>query len=162
MKFLNEKSEGIPCSKRMCEFWINNFDKLNCEGFDEDSEDSLVTKCLLYIPDFSEKKTLVTVCYFEDPAAKTHIEFWERCMGKRIVQKTIYKNSCLDFIVKRNDGKEEYIFCVPINLLDLIDVDVLIKKHYKNYEYLKVLIFGCISSRKLEKIQSFMKKKNLF
>jgi len=91
----------------------------------------------------------LTLCFFEHPAARIHLNIWEELMNKqnRIINKFKYKH-CEGYIVKR-DNDQEIIFCAPIGL---DDPDFKIKKDLQNIKeatYLKTLIFGKVTNKDL-------------
>lgn len=98
---------------------------------------------------------LLTLCFFEHPAARVHLKIWEKMMKKRIINKFELK-FCEGYIVKRSDEKE-IIFCVPIELVKDFGAFQEDLKNVKDSQYLKSLIFGKITQDDLSLISSCIK-----
>jgi len=102
------------------------------------------------------QKTYLTLCFFEDPAARVHLNIWEGMMKDRIISKTKHM-FCEQYDVKR-DNDLETIFCIPIDELQYFKVFVkeLEANVKKEASYLKTLIFGKVTHKNLELITSLM------
>ena len=91
---------------------------------------------------------LLTLCFFENPAALPHIKMWEKLMGSRILEKLENKNFIYYTL------KNEFLYCIP---MESINIDFFVKEfeQFRNLSYLKTLIFGKVSSEKIIEILKF-------
>lgn len=103
----------------------------------------------------------LTLCFYEYPAAKVHIDFWEKAMGDRIINKQVLEKGIhskaqgeMTFLVKRGDDFE-ILRCVPLSHALEIATGSLLEIQYlypflddssinttEKIKYLKTLIFG--------------------
>jgi hypothetical protein len=111
-------------------------------------------------------KIKLTTCFYENPAAKAEIKFWETQVEDRIESK-MYIDDYWSYILKRNDGSKEFMFCFPTNLIqyhsvrglqNLIDNYLqthLPKEKYETFHY-KTLTFGRLEKEYLEFYRKWM------
>jgi hypothetical protein len=95
--------------------------------------------------------TFLTLCFYEHPAAKAHLDFWEKAMGDRILSKTE------DFYVVKRSDDLELICCIKLN--DLPVTYNSIKKTlsiFQQIAYFKTLIFGKVIENDLIEIIRFV------
>jgi hypothetical protein len=102
----------------------------------------------------------LTLCFYEYPAAKVHLDFWEKAMGDRILSKT------KDFYVVKRSDDLELICCFKTNELPSSDMIIFVilkeildipKKYLHEIQYLKSLIFGKIIEEVLSAIIQLIK-----
>lgn len=106
-------------------------------------------------------KIFLTLCYYEYPSAKAHLDFWELAMKDRIKTK-IEKEEILIYVVKRQDEDLEIIYCIRLssipskinNLVKDITCFEQLEQKYR-IEYLKTLIFGKVTVLDLNKTIQF-------
>jgi len=96
----------------------------------------------------------LTLCFFEHPAARVHINIWEKLMKDRIINKFELK-FYEGYNVKR-DNVKEVILCIPIGLIKSFDVFQENLRCIKEVQYLKSLIFGKITQEDLVLISSII------
>jgi len=90
---------------------------------------------------------LVTIVFFEFPAALTEINFWEQSMLEKIKTKIVKAPDT--FIYKMHSGEELQCFNNDYFSFDTICSQFLIEKHTF---YNKTLLFGKFNVQQLEKI----------
>ena len=90
---------------------------------------------------------LLTLCFFENPAALPHLKMWENLMGDRILEKK--ENKAIIYTLEK-----EILYCIP---MEFINIDFFVKEFesFRNLVYLKTLIFGKVTSEKLIEIFKF-------
>jgi hypothetical protein len=108
---------------------------------------------------------LLTLCFYEYPAAQAHLDFWEKAMGDKISAKNEFNESLL-YTVKKSEETSEIIYCIrltgnqgdieltaiPYIFEDLLTIGVKTKATIK---YLKTLVFGKVSMTDLKEIYDF-------
>ena len=95
----------------------------------------------------------LTICYYESPAAKPHLAFWETVLKDRIVSKQDLFGDCVLYFVKRDD-KIELVICGPIAVPQKIKH--ILQDMNEGFVYLKSLIFGKVDKDDLEKINEMI------
>ena len=94
----------------------------------------------------------ITTCFYENPAAKAEIKFWETQTEDKI-ESRMYIEDFWSYILKRDDDSKEFMFCFPTDLIkyhnekslqNLIDNYLLSHLPEKKYEsvHYKTLTFG--------------------
>jgi hypothetical protein len=119
-----------------------------------------------------DPKFLLTLCFYEYPAAQAHLDFWEKAMGEKITAKHEFNESLL-YTVKKSEETSEIIYCIrltgnqgDISLSDIpyIFEDILTITHEPKHDvfdfgaiikYLKTLVFGKVSLTDLKEIYDF-------
>ena len=97
----------------------------------------------------------LTLCFFEHPSARVHLNIWEEMMKKRIINKFELK-FCEGYYVKRDDVRE-VILCVQIGLVKDFSAFQEDLMNIKDVQYLKSLIFGKITQEDLANISTCIK-----
>jgi excinuclease UvrABC nuclease subunit len=101
----------------------------------------------------------LTLCFYEFPAAKAHLDFWEEAMKSRIIEKLSYnvnEKLCIEYYVKRDDT-QELVFCIPMELSsDVSEFKHIVKNSEIEFIYLKTLVFGKVQSTDFENINNFV------
>ena len=104
-------------------------------------------------------KVKLTTCFYENPAAKAEIKFWETQVEDRI-ESRLYIDDYWSYILKRDDGSKEFMFCFPTNLIEYHNItslqnliDNYLSTHLtdKSYEavHFKTLTFGKLEKKYL-------------
>ena len=62
-------------------------------------------------------KVKLTTCFYENPAAKAEIKFWESQVESNIDSR-LYIDDFWSYVLNREDGTKEFMFCFPTNLID--------------------------------------------
>ena len=112
-------------------------------------------------------KIKVTTCFYENPAAKAEIKFWETQMEDKI-ESRMYTNDFWSYILKRDDDAKEFMFCFPTSLIDahtirslqnLIDnyLSLHIPKDKYEFVHYKTLTFGRLEEHYLKFYGKWMK-----
>jgi hypothetical protein len=103
----------------------------------------------------------LTLCFYEHPAARVHIDFWEKLM-RELSDRTLEKvetNSLYYVLKKRN--YQEILYCIQLNNIpefsSLVDDIVFFEEHAK-IVYNKTLVFGKITELDMNNIRIFMEK----
>ena len=97
-------------------------------------------------------KIKLTICFYENPAAKAEIKFWESQMEDKIDSR-MYIEDFWSYIIKRDDGSKEFMFCFPTNLIEYHNIKSLqnlINNYFLAHSldkkcklfYYKTLMFG--------------------
>lgn len=91
---------------------------------------------------------LLTLCFFENPAALPHIKMWEKLMGNRILEKLENKKWVCYTL------KNEILYCIP---MEFININFFIEEfeQFRDLSYLKTLIFGKVTPEKIVEILKF-------
>jgi hypothetical protein len=97
---------------------------------------------------------LLTLAFFENPAAKAHIKFWEDSLQHRIQSRIDYPSGSVGYYV-RKDSDFEIVYCVPINS-DLTTILEDLKTCLGQIKYYKTLIFGRVEIEDLNRIKEII------
>jgi hypothetical protein len=97
----------------------------------------------------------LTVCYYENPAAKQEIKFWEGLVEDKI-QSRSYVSDIWSYHLK-DDGESELVICIPIDMVShtqqisgIADREFSLHLLTGLLYYNKTLIFGKVDSEQLE------------
>ncbi|MDD5649386.1 MAG: hypothetical protein PHF86_03065 [Candidatus Nanoarchaeia archaeon] len=90
----------------------------------------------------------LTLCFYEFPAAKAHIDFWEKSMGDRIIEKQEFDSMCKAFYIKKGN-QLELVYCVPLHRLIIKDFEKDLEEIPISTIFLKTLVFGKINKTDL-------------
>ena len=110
-------------------------------------------------------KVHVTFTFYENPAAKQEIYFWETLVTHRLQEK-YYDGDILSYVLAYNDDVE-LLICIPIDywktetpMAMLNEMRHAYKLHSLDgkFKYLKTLIFGKVAVNELVQIASFINK----
>jgi hypothetical protein len=105
----------------------------------------------------------LTYCFYENPAAKQEIKFWESLVEDRIKTKSFIGDNWGYSLEK--DDEREFVCCIPLQDLDrnlepikvADDVfDLHRKSEFDILVYNKVLIFGKVELEQLSYIKTKM------
>jgi len=110
------------------------------------------------------KTCKLTICFYENPAAKQELVFWEGLVKDKIQSKS-YINDIWSYHL--NDGSEnEMVVCIPIDLTEdfrdisnvsrIVDNEFDLHKVPGKLKYYKTLIFGKVESEQLKFISIMM------
>lgn len=99
-------------------------------------------------------KKLLTLCFYENPAALHEIEQWEKTKTDQIKSKTTYINGRIDFLLEREDGQVERLVCYPndvyVDQKPFYDINQQVFDFLnKDYKYHKTLLFGKFNSEQM-------------
>jgi len=106
-----------------------------------------------------KRKDLVklTICFYENPAAKQELVFWEGLVKEKIQSKS-YINDIWSYHLKDEDG-HELVVCIPIDRVDdfrdisnvsrIADNEFDLHKISGKLKYYKTLIFGRVEENQL-------------
>lgn len=107
---------------------------------------------------------LLTLCFYEHPAAKAHLDFWEKAMGNKITEKIEFDEN-LFYEVKKEKNKSELIYCIRLGSVpyfkylnvEYLNVESVLTARNKTFKvkYFKTLIFGKVSRKDLLEIERF-------
>ena len=93
-------------------------------------------------------KMFLTVCFYEYPAAKAHLDYWEKAMVSRILEKIEFVDHSISYFVSR-DKVGELVYCTPIQNMNQesfrLSFQTNTQSQFHSYQYLKTLIFGKIN-----------------
>lgn len=106
----------------------------------------------------------LTLCFYENPAAKQELVFWEGLVKDKIQSKS-YINDIWSYHLR--DGEEnEMVVCIPIDLTDgfksisqvssIADNEFDLHKAPGKLHYHKTLIFGRVEEAQLKFISTMM------
>ena len=105
-------------------------------------------------------KVKLTTCFYENPAAKAEIKFWETQVEKKI-ESRMYVDDFWSYILERDESNtKEFMFCFPTDLIENHNVTSLqnLINNYrsthlpdKSYEavHFKTLTFGKLEKKYL-------------
>jgi len=105
-------------------------------------------------------KVKLTTCFYENPAAKAEIKFWESQVESNIDSR-LYIDDFWSYILNREDGTKEFMFCFPTNLIQYHDIkglqnliDNYLSTHLPNDKlesvHYKTLTFGRLEKEYLK------------
>ena len=107
---------------------------------------------------FRNKPVNLTICFYENPAAKQELVFWEGLVKDKIKSKS-YINDIWSYHLV-DDGVHELVVCIPIDLTEEFRGIDRISKIADNehdmhsipgkLKYYKTLIFGKVKSDQLK------------
>ena len=111
-------------------------------------------------------KVKLTTCFYENPAAKAEIKFWETQVEDRI-ESRMYIDDFWSYILKREDGSKEFMFCFPTDLIQYHKVSSLqnlinnyLSTHLPDTKYegihYKTLTFGKLEKKYLKFYEKWM------
>ena len=60
-----------------------------------------------------QQEVKLTICFYENPAAKQEIKFWEGLVDDKIKSKSYIGDIWSYYLVDRN--KQEFVVCIPID-----------------------------------------------
>lgn len=102
----------------------------------------------------AQQETKLTICFYENPAAKQEIKFWEGLVEDRIKSKS-YINDIWSYHLE-DLGEHELVVCIPIektsDFRDISKVSSIADKEFVLHQipgklrYHKTLIFGKVES----------------
>jgi hypothetical protein len=98
---------------------------------------------------------LLTICFYEHPAAKAHLDFWEKAMGSRIISKVEYLSSCLGYFIKK-DQETELVYCIPLQIAKTLEFEKDLENIKEPIKYFKTLVFGKVSIEDLKLINLYI------
>ena len=108
--------------------------------------------------------TKLTLCFYENPAAKQELVFWEGLVKDKIKSKS-YINDIWSYHLV-DEGEEEMVVCIPIDLTDsfkdISQVSSIANNEYDLHnvvgklEYHKTLIFGRVKEKQLKFISTMI------
>ena len=113
--------------------------------------------------DLAQQEIKLTYCFYENPAAKQEIKFWESLVEKHIVSKSFIGDNW-GYRLEKEDGTE-FVCCIPLQQLKrCFDLDRTVKKVFELHKYSKsemlkynkVLIFGKVEIEQLTWISTMM------
>ena len=95
----------------------------------------------------------LTICFYEHPAAKPHIQMWENLMinQKRIIKIENNEESVNAYYIKTNNDIE-LLVTIGTFMLDQYSVHEYINSKFEFDKFLKILMFGKLNSNDLEHI----------
>lgn len=105
----------------------------------------------------------LTICFYENPAAKQEIKFWESLVEDTIQTKSFIGDNWGYSLVKESGN--EFVCCIPLqdlikNFDVMLTVEDVFNLHRKNefdiLVYNKVLIFGKVEVEQLQYISTQM------
>ena len=110
----------------------------------------------------AQQEVKLTYCFYENPAAKQEIKFWESLVEKHIVSKSFIGDHW-GYRLEKEDGVE-FVCCIPLQELKrhknieriADDVFMLHKKENEMLAYYKTLIFGKVEIDQLRFISTNM------
>lgn len=87
---------------------------------------------------------LITICYYEYPAALHEIDAWEKLKNNQIITKTKLLDNVIYYKLEN-----ELLICIPVGeLINSFNYETFLK----NGKYYKTLIFGKVDSNNLKNI----------
>lgn len=102
-------------------------------------------------------KKILTICFYEYPAALHEIEAWEKLKKESIIDKTS-NDGIIRFILMTSKNEVEMLICFPNYTKCVEDSKKFISEKIKNgFIYNKTLLFGKFSSTQLIKITNVIK-----
>lgn len=113
--------------------------------------------------DLAQQEVKLTYCFYENPAAKQEIKFWESLVKKHIVSKSFIGDHW-GYRLEKEDGVE-FVCCIPLdNLIGYefkpsraaVNVFDLHKNKNEGLRYHKTLIFGKVETEQLKIISKWM------
>ena len=106
----------------------------------------------------AQQETKLTICFYENPAAKQELVFWEGLVKEKIKSKS-YINDIWSYHLQEND-EHELAVCIPIekteefkaiqNVSTLADNEFDLHKAPGKLRYYKTLIFGKVEQKQLK------------
>ena len=114
--------------------------------------------------EFKRKTANLTICFYENPAAKQELVFWEGLIKDKIQSKS-YINDIWSYHLKDGEG-HELVVCIPIDLTEefrdvsnvsrIVDNECDMHQVPGKLKYYKTLIFGKVQSDQLKFISIMM------
>ena len=105
----------------------------------------------------AQQGTKLTICYYENPAAKQEIKFWEGMVEDKIKTRSFLSDV---WSYHLQDGDEnELVVCIPIDTVEHTQqISGIANREFSLHSlvgllyYYKTLIFGKVDSKQLETV----------
>lgn len=105
----------------------------------------------------AQQGTKLTICFYENPAAKQEIKFWEGLVEDKIKSKS-YINDIWSYHLEDLD-EHELVVCIPIDkvkhtqqISEIVNKEFSLHAITGSLYYYKTLIFGKVISKQLETV----------
>lgn len=112
----------------------------------------------------AQQEVKLTICFYENPAAKQEIKFWEGLVDDKIKSKSYIGDIWSYYLVDGN--KQEFVVCIPIDYTEkytsieevskIADNEFDLHNIKGKLKYYKTLIFGKVESDQLRFISTML------
>lgn len=93
---------------------------------------------------------LLTLCFYENPAALHEIKAWEKTKIKEIISIQEHNDGRINYLIQRSESQMEVLICFPQQYMRGYDINQEVNRLLEAGDvYHKTLVFGKFNSSQL-------------